>query len=159
MVAISMVSIVCMAITYRATIPPECPWRLSQRCETSFSRIAANPERYAGRYLYTYGYVAVSDGNVYVYRNEAGYRAGEYFDRIMINLSTIEKINDVERHLYTYTVVSGVMYEDVVGKDGPAMGGLDDVTLFEPVAHTRRREGWGDVGIPIERIGSDGNAR
>lgn len=158
-VIVLMVFLFCILMSLRTAIPGECPWRFSERCQTSFSRIAANPERYVGRYLFTYGYVAVSDGNVYLYRNEASYRDGDYFDRILINLSTIKKMDEVERSLYVYTSVSGVMYADVVGKEGPAIGGFDEVSIFEPDVRVTKREGWGDVGIPVGRIGPDGNPR
>lgn len=154
-----LISFACLLVLIKSMVPSECPWKKSQRCETSFSRIASNPDRYLGRNIFTYGYVAVSDGNVYLYRNEAGYVEGEYFDRLFINLETIEKIADVERSLYTYTSISGVMYEDVRGKEGPAIGGLDGVILFEPDARAGEREGWDRVGIPVTRIDQNGDPK
>lgn len=159
LLVIGLMSVASLVNSVRVMRPNECPWRSSQWCATSFLRIASNPERYDGRHLYTFGYVAVSAGNVYLYQSEAAYMRGEPFDRILIDLSTLGKIAELEHHLYTYNDISGVMHEGFVGKEGPAAGRFEHAVVSLPIGKPESREGWDVVGIPVERIGPDGNPR
>lgn len=120
-------------------------------CSASLVAISVLPERYDGYKVMTSGYLAISDGYLFLFPSEESYRSGMVNDRVMVDLGERDLegvVGKFDEYLYRYVHISGFF------KANPEEGGVyvgvlvdssDLISTFSP----ENKEGWGELKVPL----------